>query len=133
MSGILYMGEKFGPLACHVVSSSEEVSGGPHLRWVNIGHRHHAATKKHCDLMSVYFVVLCFPAINGFDIQSMTKDKRDIFFTAKICNPVPCENAFHGHNDVPPKWSNGLQKDVGIALDVPVRSEERRVGKECRS
>lgn len=38
--------------------------------------------------------------MNGFHIQSMARDKRDVVFTAEVGDPIPGEDALDGDNDV---------------------------------
>jgi hypothetical protein len=80
MIGVLHMGNQFGPFSCKVVSSSEQISCGPHFGRVDIGHGHHTATKKNGSLMGIDFIVFGFPSVDGFHVQGMTWDKGDILF-----------------------------------------------------
>jgi hypothetical protein len=50
----------------------------------------------------------------------MTEDKRDIFFVAKISQPVPGEHALGTDDQIVPVRMNGLQKGVRLGFDVAV-------------
>jgi hypothetical protein len=80
--------------------SSEQVTSGAHLRRIDISHRHHASSEQHSYLMSVYFVILCLAAMDGFHIKSMSQNKGYVFTPAEIGNPVPCKYALYCHNNV---------------------------------
>lgn len=121
MIDILHMRKEFSSFSGKVISSSEEVSGRAHFRRLDLGHGHHTAAKKYCDLMGVYFVVLGLASVNGFHVQGMTKDKRDILFGTEIGNPVPGEYAFYSNDDVFSERSNGLQKHIRVCLAVSVQ------------
>ena len=53
----------------------------------------------------------------------MAKDKRDLLSRAEIGEPVLGEDALNGNDNVFSIWSNGLQKDVGISLDISVQED----------
>ena len=53
----------------------------------------------------------------------MAQDKRDILLIAEISDPVPGEDAFDGYDNIFPEWSNSLQEDIGIGLDVSVQDD----------
>ena len=80
--GVLDMGNELSPFSCEVSATPEQVSGGAHVGRINIGHGHHAAPKQRCYLICVYFVVLGFASVDGFHVQGMAQNKRDILFTA---------------------------------------------------
>ncbi len=53
----------------------------------------------------------------------MTENKRNVLFTTEIGEPVPGEDAFNSYNDILTIWSDGLEKDVRIGLDIPVKND----------
>jgi hypothetical protein len=53
----------------------------------------------------------------------MAQYEGDILLSAEIGEPVPGEDALYGNGDVLTVWFNGLQKGVGIGLNVPVQDD----------
>src|SRR4030042_3598362 len=64
--GVLDMGNELSPFSCEVSATPEQISGGSHFGWIDIGHWHHAATKQGRYLICVYFVVFCLATMDGF-------------------------------------------------------------------
>jgi len=49
--GLLDMGQELRSFAHQVGPASQEVTGGPHLRWIDVGLREHAAATEGSDLL----------------------------------------------------------------------------------
>ena len=60
--------------------------------------------------MGVNLVVLGLPAVNGFHIERMTKDKRDFVVSTQIGKPVPGKHAFGCEDDLIAVGRNGLEQ-----------------------
>lgn len=71
--------------------------------------------------MGIDLVVFGLAPVNGFHIQGMAQDKRDILFIAEVGYPVPGEDTLHGDDNILSERIDSLQKDVGSRLDVPVQ------------
>src|SRR5512135_432653 len=53
----------------------------------------------------------------------MTKDERDVLVATEVGDPVPGEDTFYGNDNIVTIWSNGLQEDIWISLDVSVQDD----------
>jgi len=99
-SGVLDMGIELGPFSHEMVSSSEQISGCPHLSWIDIGLREHPPSEQGGDLMGVDLIVFGFSSMDSFHVEGMAKDEGNIFFRTEISDPVPGEHTFRSDNHV---------------------------------
>jgi len=70
---------------------------------------------------TVDLVVLGLAAVDGFHVQSMAEHEVDPFPAAQIGDPVPGEDALHGHHEIFPVWGDRSQQSIGICPVVPVQ------------
>jgi hypothetical protein len=70
--------------------------------------------------LRVDLVVFGLAAMNGFHVEGMTEDKRDVFLGAQVGEPVPGEHAFDRDDDIRPIRRNGFEKGLWGRLHVPV-------------
>ena len=71
---------------------------------------------------------------NPITVQSMTNTlTTDVKATIKQINEIQNEGADIVRVSCPDEESSKSLKEIVKHVDIPIRSEERRVGKECRS
>ena len=101
--------------------ATEKIPSRAHALWIDIGHGKHPASKQGGNLVGVDLVVLGFPAVNGFHVQSMAEHESDSFPAAQISDPVPGEDTLHRHRDILPVWGDGSEQSIGTCAVVPVQ------------
>jgi len=101
-------------------AAAQEVPGGPHLLGVDVGHGEHAAPQEHRDLLRVDLVVLGLAAVDGFHVERVPQDEGDALAGAQIGQPVPGEDALHGHDDVLAVGGDSDEECLGRGLHLPV-------------
>ena len=105
--GVLDVREQLGSLAREVAASAQQVPGGAHLARVHVGHREHPAAQKDGDLVGIDLVVLGLAPVDGLHVQGVAEDEGDPLLGAQIGEPVPREDALHGHHQVLAVRSDG--------------------------
>jgi len=55
-------------------------------------------------------IVLGFAAVDGFEIQGVTKDERDVVVSTEIGKPVPGKHTFGGQDDLTTGGRNGREQ-----------------------
>jgi len=111
----------------HLHTGSDHRISEAHALRVHAGHGKHAAAKKGCNLLRVDFVVLGFPAVDGFHVQGVAEHEGGPFPTAQIGDPVPGEDTLHRHRDILSEWGDRFQKCIGTRLVVPVQENLTRL------
>ena len=119
--GVLDVRLKLCVLASQVQSAAEKIPGGAHALRIDIGHGKHPASKQGGNLVRVDLVVLGFPAVDGFHVQSMAEHESDSFPAAQIRDPVPGEDTLHGHHEIFTILVNGSEQSIGTCAVVPVQ------------
>jgi len=119
--GVLDMRLKLCMLTSKEQPAPEKIPSGAHALRIHVGYGKHPATKKGCNLLGVDLVVLGFPAVNGFHVQSVAEHEGDPFPAAQISDPVPGEDALHRQRDILPVWTDGSEQSIGIRPIVPVQ------------
>ncbi len=88
--------------------------------------RKHAAPKQSRDFMGINPIILSLAAMNGFHIEGMAQDKRDVLLGTQIGDPVPGEHAFGSNDDVFPERLYGVEKDFQVGSYVSVQHDLSR-------
>jgi hypothetical protein len=87
--GILDMAQELRSLAQQVGPASQEVTGGTHLRWIDVGWREHAAAKEGSNLVGIDRVMLGLAAVDGFHREGVPADEGHALRSAEISEPGP--------------------------------------------
>jgi hypothetical protein len=58
--------------------------------------------------------------MNGFHVKSVAEDKGNLFFPAKVSNPIPGEHTFNANDQVIQVGFNHLHECLGVGFDVLV-------------
>jgi hypothetical protein len=104
-------------------AASQKVPGGAHLRGVHVGHGEHPAPQEHRDLLGVDPIVLGLPTVDGFHVQGVPQDERDAIASAEIGQPVPGEDALHGHDDVRTVGGDRGEERLRRGLHLPMEED----------
>ena len=64
--------------------------------------------------MGVDFVILGFPVMDGFHVQSVAEHKGDPFPAAQIGDPVPGKDTLHRHRDIFSVRGDRSQQSIGM-------------------
>jgi hypothetical protein len=51
-------------------------------------------------------------------VEGMPEDKWNAFVVAKICYPVPGEDAFYSDNNILTKGSDGFEEGITVSVQV---------------
>jgi len=105
-----------------VHSPSQDIPGGAHLPGVDIGYGKGATTKNPGDLLCIELVGFGFGTVDSFHVKGMTENKMNIFFGAKISEPVPSESTFGSNTDILSEWLDDFQEGFGAGPDVVVKN-----------
>jgi hypothetical protein len=73
--------------------------------------------------VGIYSIVFGFTPVNGLHVESVAQDKGNVFLDTEIGDPIPCEHAFCGHDDIRPVRLDDLQKGLPIGADVSMKSD----------
>ncbi len=93
--GVLDVSQQFGAFASEVEPTSQEVAGGAHLGWIDLGLGDHAAAEQRGDLQGNDPIVLGLAAMDGFHVESVAEHEVDAVAAAEIGEPVRAEGALH--------------------------------------
>jgi hypothetical protein len=61
--------------------------------------------------------------MDGFHIESMSEYKGDVLLGTEIGDPVPGEDAFHGHHDVFSITFDGFKENLSVGSDVALEDD----------
>src|SRR5205823_15120238 len=89
-----------------------------------------------CNL-SIFFIVFLFASSNTFAQEVASSSHPAVFLgivVEQVTKNLAGEKAGLQEGDILLRWARGdVQSNIESPLDLSSRSEERRVGKECRS
>jgi len=120
---VLDVGQEIRTFADQVASPSEQIPGRAHFWGVDVGLRDHAAAQELGDLAGIHPIVLDLSAVNGFHIESVSKDERDLLAGTQVGEPVPGEDTFHGDDEIIAKGCDRLEERLGSGRHVPVKND----------
>jgi hypothetical protein len=95
--------------------------------------REHATAKESSNLVGIALVIFGLAAVDGLHREGMPEDKGNALRGAEVSEPVPGEDAFHGHNQTVPIGRNSLEKwfrsgfHIAVEHDVPVVAHDTDV------
>jgi hypothetical protein len=115
------MSQEFTAFAGQMHASTQQVAGGAHLGWIDIGLREHTAAEQHSDFMGVDLVVFGLAAMDSLHIEGMPEDKRDAMFRTEVCQPVPGKHAFGRQDDLLAVGSDGFEQRLWGGCHVTVQ------------
>jgi hypothetical protein len=118
--GILHVCQEFTAFACQVHTSAQQVTGGAHLRGIDIGLWEHATAQQDGDFMDVDRIVFGRAAMDGLHGEGMTEDKRDTVFRTEVRKPVPGKHAFGRQDDLIMVRSDSFEQRLWGRGHVPV-------------
>ena len=95
-------------------STTQQVTGGAHLCWVDVSLGKHATSKKGGDLESIDAVVLGFSSMNGFHVEGMAEDESDTLLSAEVGKPIPGEDTLHGDDEVLTKRGDRIEENMEV-------------------
>jgi hypothetical protein len=119
-SGVLDVRKELCSLSHQMSASSQEISGGSHLGWIDISLGQCATSQEYGNFMGVDLVVFTLAAMNGFHIEGMAQNERNPFSGTKIGYPVPGEHALGSHHDVFPEGSDATEESLGMGIEISV-------------
>ena len=114
------MGEQLRPFADQVGTPAEQVAGFAHPLGVGIGDREVAAAEESSDLAGIDAIVFGFAAVDGFHVQGVAQDERNLVLLAEVRDPVPGEHALGADDEAVAKRLDGTQQGIGPAGQVAV-------------
>ena len=117
------MGEQLRPFADQVGTPAEQVAGFAHPLGVGIGDREVAAAEESSDLAGIDAIVFGFAAVDGFHVQGVAQDERNLVLQAEVRDPVPGEHALDADNQVLAKGRDGAKKNIWTARQVAVKDD----------
>ena len=101
-------------------TAPQEVTGGAHLSWINIGLWEHPPSEQGCNLLRIDLVVFGLAAVDGFHIKGMSQDERNALVRTEVGEPIPSEDACHGHDQSVPIGRNGLEEGFRSGFHIAV-------------
>ena len=101
------VGEGLTSFSDIVSSSSEQIASGSPVTGVGVGYREVSSSEEIRQFFRVNLVVFDFPAVDGFEIQSVSQHKGNLLGLTEITQPIPVEGGFTRHDQI-----------VGKGLDV---------------
>ena len=120
IGGVLDVRQKLCPLSGEMHSSAKQITGGTHSWRIDIGHREHATSSEHGNLVGVNSVVFRLSAVDGFHVEGMAEDEFDTLISAQISDPVPGESAFDGDDEIVSVHFYSFQEGLPVCFDVLV-------------
>lgn len=85
---VLDVAVEFGPFSHKMIATSQQIPGSPHSCRIDIGHGNHASPQQSGDLVGVDPIVFGFAAVDGFHVEGMSQDKRNIFLDTEVGDPA---------------------------------------------
>jgi hypothetical protein len=119
--GSVDMGQEFAAFARERHASTQQVAGRAHLDRIDLGLWKHSAAQQYGDFMGVERIVFGLAAMNGFQVEGMTEDKRDPMFSTEISKPVPGKHAFGRQDDLIAVGGDGLEQRLWGGGHGPVQ------------
>ncbi len=58
--------------------------------------------------------------MDGFHVEGMTEDKRDVFIGAEVSQPIPGEDTLDGYDQAVMVGGNGLEKGFRSGFHIAV-------------
>jgi hypothetical protein len=71
--------------------------------------------------LRVDLVVFGLAPMDGFHVEGMTEDERDVFLGAQVGEPVPGEQAFDRDDDIGPLRRDDFETGLRYRLHVAVK------------
>jgi len=127
VEGVADVREQLATFSGEEEASSEEVTGGAHLRWIDVGLRNHAPTEQHDELLGVDAIILGLRAVDGLQVEGVGQDEGDVVLGAEIREPVPAEDALGADHEVIGVGRDGLEEGLGRAVDSIVEQDSTLV------
>jgi hypothetical protein len=81
-------------------ASSEEITGVTQFGRIEVSRGKVSATEQHGEFFRIDAIGSCFATVNGFEIQCMAEEKRQILCCAEIGKPVPVERGFAADDEI---------------------------------
>jgi hypothetical protein len=61
--------------------------------------------------------------MDGFHVEGMSQDERDIFLLAQIGDPVPGKHTFHSDDNILSERFDDVEEDPTIGINVSVQPD----------
>src|SRR5262245_5739145 len=104
-------------------AAPQEVPGSPHLGRIDIGLWEHATAEQGRNLLRIDLVIFGLAAMDGFHIESVSKDKGNPFVRTEVGQPIPGKDAFDRHNETVPTGGNGVEKRSRRGFHIAVEHD----------
>jgi hypothetical protein len=117
---MLDMSQEFGALAHQMGAAPEQVAGGTHLGWIDISLWQHATAQQGGNLLGIDLVLFGLTAVDGFHLEGVSQDEGNALLSAEVGEPIPSEDAFHGHDPSVPIGRHGLEEGFRSGFHIAV-------------
>ena len=121
--GVLDVGDEVGTLADEEEPAAEQIASFAEPLGIHVGGGKVAAAEEGAEFIGIELVVFGFAAVDGFEVEGVAQDERDLVQGAQVREPVPGEHAFAANDESVAEWLDGREKSVGLGGEVLVEDD----------
>ena len=114
------MGDEFRTAAGEIHPPSQQVACGTPFGRIGVGDGEIAAFEQAGDFVGIDFIILGFTAVDGFHIQGVAQDERNVVQGAEVRQPIPAKDTFHADHDVIEEGKDHFKEQLRIGFDILV-------------
>ena len=118
----LYVDDRGGSASHDHGSPSQQVARASHVFGIDVAGREVPASQQHRQFLGVDAIALGLTAVNGFQVQCVAEQKREVLLMTQIGEPVPIESRLAADDEI--VLLEGLQRDEELlgflGIEVPM-------------